>query len=83
MAEPIEIVVPMLCEMRDEFAALHAETMAHFEEMERRLDALEREQHLLETGLIARRALREQLAARLRGRIGSLERKVQRLEAQK
>ena len=83
MAEPADIIVPMLCEMRNEFAVLHAKVQAHFDEMDRRFDAIEREQQSIQAALVARRAWLEQAAARIRGRLGSLERKVQALEAQK
>jgi hypothetical protein len=73
----------MLCEMRKELVALHAKISAHFDEMDTRFDAIEREQQLIEAVRVARRAWLEKAAARIKGRLGSLERRDQGLEAQK
>jgi hypothetical protein len=83
MAEPADIVVPMLCEVRNELAVLHAKLLRCFDEMDRRFDAIEREQQLIEAALVARRALLQQAAARIGSRIKPLEQRVQKLEAQK
>ena len=76
MAEPTNMILPMLREMR-------AELLGRFDEMDARFDAIEREQQLIEAAFVARRAWLEQTAARIRGRRGAFNRQVQELEPKK
>jgi hypothetical protein len=83
MAEPAEMIVPLLREMRSENATRHTETMGRFDVIERRINSLETAQTSFKQGLTADSLLGKLVTGEFEERIEALDRKVRELEAQK
>ena len=83
MANAVDMIVPLLREMRSENSARHAETIGRFNSIERRLAALEGAQTSFKQALTADSLLSKLVTGEFEERIETLERKVQELEAQK
>jgi hypothetical protein len=90
MAEPVDMIVPLLREMRAESsaaraenAALHEQTRAMVSQLEKRLGGVEAAQKSIRSAPAADTLLSRILTGEFEERIEALERKVQELEAQK
>ena len=75
MAEPLDMILPLLREMRAENATRHVEVI-------RRLEALELAQASFKQALTADTLLSRLLTGEFEGRIEDLERRVRELESQ-
>jgi hypothetical protein len=75
MAEPVDMILPLLREMRAENAERHGEVIA-------RLTALERAQTSFKHALTADSLLSKLVTGEFEGRIEDLERRVRELEGQ-
>ena len=73
MADPADLIIPMLREMRAENAARHSEVIA-------RLEALERVQASFKQALAADSLLSKLVTGEFEERIGALEQRVGELE---
>ncbi len=83
MAEPEDMIVPLLREMRAEIAASRAEVAAFRKETTERLAKLESGQRNLRSAMSGETILGRMLVGEFEERIESLESKVQKLEAVK
>ena len=81
MAEPEDMIVPLLREMRAENKALHGATADRLELIERRLKKLEETQVSYRQALSADSLLSKLVTGEFEERIEALERKVRELEA--
>jgi len=82
MAEPADLILPMLREMRSEMAALRGENSQGFSAMDRRLPALEAAQVSFRQALGADSLLSKLVTGEFEQRIEALERRVRELEGQ-
>ncbi len=80
MADPVDMIVPMLREMRTEISAFRGETMERFDIMERRFKALEDAPTSFKQALTADSLLSRLVTGEFEGRIEALERRVSELE---
>jgi polyhydroxyalkanoate synthesis regulator phasin len=83
MAEPADMIVPLLREMRAENAARHEQSLERFAAIERRLDRIESAQLSFRQALTADSLLSKLVTGEFEERIEILERKVRELENQK
>ena len=94
MAEPIDMIVPMMREMRAEIAAqlgemraenaaLHEQTRAMFRELDKRLGAVESAQNTYRQALIADTLLSKLLTGEFEERIETLEREFREFKGQR
>jgi hypothetical protein len=83
MAEPSDMIVPLLREMRIEMNARFDRVDGHFDVVERRLKALEEAQVSYRQALTADSLLSKLVTGEFEERIEALEKKVKELEAQK
>jgi hypothetical protein len=83
MAEPSDMIVPLLREMRVEMNARFDRVDGHFDVVERRLKALEEAQVSYRQALTADSLLSKLVTGEFEERIEALEKKVKELEAQK
>ena len=86
MAEPIDLIIPMLREMRAENASMHEQTRALISALEKRMDgrlgAVETAQSSFKQALSADTLMSRLLTGEFDERIESLERRVRALEGQ-
>ena len=80
MAEPADMIVPLLREMRPENAARHGEVLGRFELIERRLNALEVAQVSFKQALAADSFLSKPVTGEFEQRIETVKRKMRELE---
>jgi len=83
MAEPADMIVPLLREMREENRALHGATANRLDVIERRLGKLEEAQVSYRQALSADSLLSKLVTGEFEERIEMLERKVRELESHK
>ena len=83
MAEPADMIVPMLREMRAEISAFRGETRERFDILERRFKSLEDAQASFKHALTADTLLSRLVTGEFEGRIEELERRVRELEVQR
>ena len=99
MADPVEMIIPLLREMRAENAALHEQTRALIQALDKRLGAVESAQksyrHALSADTLLSRLVTGEFEERIETlesklvtgefeeRIGTLERKFRELEGQR
>jgi hypothetical protein len=83
MAEPADMIIPMLPEMRAENAGLHEQTRAMIAELKKRLGGVEGAQKNIRAALTADTLLSRILTGEFEERIEALERKVEVLEGRK
>ena len=83
MADPVDMIIPMLPEMRAENAAFHEQTRELVRALERRLGTIEQSQISYRQALTADSLLRKLATGEFEERIETLERKVLQLETQK
>jgi hypothetical protein len=83
MAEPTDIIVPLLREMRAENASLHQQTRALIAELDKRLGAVETAQKSYRSALTADTLMSKLITGEFEERIEALERKVEELEGHK
>ena len=81
MAEPADMIVPMLREMRAENAALHEQTRGLLAALDKRLGAVETVQAGFRAALSADSLLSKLVTGEFEERIGALERRVGELES--
>jgi hypothetical protein len=81
MAEPIDMIMPMLRDMRGENEARHGEVLARFDRVEQRLKKLEDAQVSFKQALAADSLLSKLVTGEFEGRIEALEAKVRELES--
>jgi hypothetical protein len=65
MADPANMIVPLLREMRTENAALHQVTCDLIKALDKRLEAIEEAQHSFQQALTADTLLRKRVTAEL------------------
>jgi polyhydroxyalkanoate synthesis regulator phasin len=80
MADPIDMIVPLLREMRAENSGLHEQTRGLIRTLERRLGAIEQAQTSYRQALTADSLLSKLVTGEFEERIEALERKVRELE---
>ena len=80
MTDAIDMILPMLREMRAENAARHEQSLKKFTSIEQRLDKLEAAQLTFCQALGADSLLSKLVTGEFEERIGLLERKVRELE---
>jgi hypothetical protein len=83
MAEPEDMILPMLREMRAENAARHDQTLEKFTSIERRLDKIESAQLSFRQALTADSLLSKLVTGEFEQRIEILERKVKEWEGRR
>ena len=83
MAEPADMIVPLLREMLAENATLHQQTRSPIEVLERRLGKIEETQTSYRQALTADSLLSKLVTGEFEERIEALERKVKDLETLK
>ena len=83
MAEPADMIMPMLREMRAENAARHEQSLERFTAIEQRLDKIEAAQLSFRHALTADSLFSKLLTGEFEERIQTLERKVRELESQR
>ena len=83
MAEPEDLILPLLREMRAENAALHKGTAGRLDLIDRRLASLEVAQRSFKQALGADSLLSKLVTGEFEERIEALERKVEELAGQK
>jgi polyhydroxyalkanoate synthesis regulator phasin len=83
MADPADMIMPMLRDMRAENKALHGATAERLDLIERRLKKLEDAQVSYRQALTADTLMSRLLTGEFEERIEALEKKMQELEAQK
>ena len=83
MAEPRDMILPMLREMRAELLVYFDEIGNRFSRVERQLERIEKAQSSCSQAVAANIWARRLTAGRLRERVESLELKVEQLESQK
>jgi hypothetical protein len=80
MADPVDMIVPLLREMRAENAALHEQTRGLIAALDKRLSVVESTQISFRQALTADSLLSKLVTGEFEERIGVLERKVRELE---
>jgi hypothetical protein len=83
MADPIDMILPLLREMRTENATLHEQTHAILKELDRRLGTVEAAQVSYRQALTADTMMSKLVTGEFEERIQVLERKVRELESQR
>jgi hypothetical protein len=83
MPDPVDMILPLLREMRAEIAAFRGETMGRFDVVDRRLATLDATQASFKQALTADSLLSKLVTGEFEERIEALERKVRELEALK
>jgi polyhydroxyalkanoate synthesis regulator phasin len=83
MAEPDDMILPLLREMRAENATLHEQTRELIKELDRRLGAVEGAQRSYRQALTADTLMSKLLTGEFEERIEALEKKVRELEPHK
>lgn len=83
MADPADMIIPLLREMREENKALHGATASRLDVIERRLGKLEEAQISYRQALSADSLLSKLVTGEFEERIEVLERKVRELETHK
>jgi hypothetical protein len=83
MADPVDMIVPLLRDMRAENAALHEETRGLIKILEKRLGAIEGAQNSYRQALTADTLPSKLITGEFEERIGALELKMRELESQK
>jgi hypothetical protein len=83
MAEPADMILPLLPEMRAENAELHEQTRELIKALDKRLGVVEGAQGSFRQALTADALLSKLVTGEFEGRIEALERKVRELERQK
>jgi hypothetical protein len=83
MAEPIDMVLPMLRDMRAENEARHGEVLARFDRVEQRLKKLEDAQVSFKQALTADSLLSRLVTGEFEERIEALEARIRELEARR
>ena len=83
MADPVDMIVPLLRDMRAENAALHEQTRELIKALDKRLGAVEGAQGSYRQALTADSLLSKLVTGELEERIEAIERKVRELERQK
>ena len=83
MAEPSDLIIPMLRELRAENATLHEQTRVMIAALESRLGAIEKRQTSFKSALTADTLLSKLVTGDFQERLEELERKVHDLEVQK
>jgi polyhydroxyalkanoate synthesis regulator phasin len=83
MAQAIDMILPMLREMRAESEARHGEVLARFDRVEHRLMKLEDAQSSFKQALTADSLLSRLVTGEFEERIEALENRVRELEAQR
>jgi hypothetical protein len=83
MADPADMIVPLLREMRAENTSLHEQTRSLIEALDKRLGRVENAQKSYSAALSADTLLSRLLTGEFEERIEALERKVHELEALK
>ena len=83
MADPVDMIVPLLREMPAENAALHEQTRELIRALDTRLGGVEEAQKSYRQALTADTLLSKLLTGEFEERIEALERKVRELEGQK
>ena len=80
MADPVDMIVPMLREMRAENVALHQQTRELIAELDKRLGAVETAQKSYRAALSADTLLSKLVTGEFEQRIALLERKMRDME---
>jgi hypothetical protein len=80
MAEPADMIIPLLRDMRAENAARHSQSLERFTAVEQRLDKLETTLNGFRHALTADSLLSKLVTGEFEERIELLERKVRELE---
>jgi hypothetical protein len=83
VAEPADMIVPLLREMRAENATLHQQTRALIEVLDRRMGRVEEAQTSYRQALTADTLMSKLLTGEFEERIEALEKKVRDLETMK
>jgi hypothetical protein len=83
MAEPVDMILPMLREMREDILTSRGESRQQFEILERPLKSLEAAQMSFKQALCADSLLSKLVTGEFEERIEALERKVHELETSK
>ncbi len=83
MAEPKDMIMPMLREMRTENADLHAKTQKRLDKHDARLDRIEDRQKSFSHALAGDSLMSKMLLGDWEERIEALEKKMKKLEATK
>ena len=83
MADPVDMIVPLLREMRAETAASDEQTRALIKGLEKRMGAVEETLKSVRQALTADTLLSKLVTGEFEERIETLERKVRELEDQK
>jgi polyhydroxyalkanoate synthesis regulator phasin len=83
MADPADMIVPLLREMRAENASLHEQTRELVKALDRRLGAVEAAQKSYRQALTADTLMSKLITGEFEERIETLERKVHDLETSK
>jgi hypothetical protein len=83
VTDPVDMIVPLLREMRAENAARHEQSLEKFTAIEQRLDKIEAAQLSFRQALTADSLLSKLVTGEFEERIELLERKVRELESQK
>ena len=80
MAEPVDMIIPMLREMREDILTSRGQSRRQFEILEQRLKSLEGAQASFKQALTADTLLSRLLTGEFEERIEALERRVRELE---
>jgi hypothetical protein len=83
MAEPTDLILPMLPEMRAENAALHEQTRTMIAALDRRLGVVEKRQDSFRSALTADSLLSKLVTGDFEERIEAIKRRLYELEHQK
>jgi polyhydroxyalkanoate synthesis regulator phasin len=83
VTDPVDMIVPLLREMRSENSALHEQTRELIKALDKRLGAVEEAQGSYRQALTADTLLSKLVTGEFEERIEALERKVRELERQK
>jgi hypothetical protein len=83
MADPVDMVIPLLREMRAENAALHEQTRELIKALDKRSGVVEGAQGSFRQALTADTLFSKLVTGEFEERIEALERKVRELERQK
>jgi polyhydroxyalkanoate synthesis regulator phasin len=83
MAEPTDMIMPMLREMRSENAELHAKSQKEFADVKRRLNRIEERQKSFSHALAGDSLMSKMLIGEWEERIEALEKRMKKLEAVK
>jgi BMFP domain-containing protein YqiC len=81
MVEPIDMIMPMLCEMRAENSELHAKSQKEFADVKQRLDRIEDRQKSFSHALAGDSLMSKMIVGDWEERIEALEAKMKNLEA--